>query len=113
MSVLIKDMKKPKFCYEQIDKKYGYEYCPFVNDDSDCMLLLKNNIRGETWEDQYSKCPLVEVPEPHGRLIEAPDVSECEVFDEDTGTREISLLGLMECYRMVKDAETVIEAEGE
>jgi hypothetical protein len=62
MSVLIKDMKKPKSCYAIIDGKC--EYCPFVNIDDDCVLLLKKGICEETWGEQYSKCPLVEVPEP-------------------------------------------------
>ena len=62
MSVLIKDMEKPKSCYAVIDGEY--EYCPFVNTYDDCVLLLKKGICEETWEMQYSKCPLVEVPEP-------------------------------------------------
>ena len=61
MSVLIKDMKKPTCCYEVINGEI--EYCPFVDDDSNCVLLLKNGIRDESWEDQYSKCPMNEAPE--------------------------------------------------
>jgi hypothetical protein len=62
MSVLIKDMEKPKSCYAVIDGEF--EYCPFVNTDDDCVLLLKKGICEGTWEEQYSKCPLVEIPEP-------------------------------------------------
>ena len=61
MSVLIKDMEKPKSCYAVIDGEA--EFCPFVNTGDDCVLLLKKGICEETWEMQYSKCPLVEVPE--------------------------------------------------
>lgn len=61
MSVLIKDMEKPKSCYAVIDGEA--EFCPFVNTDDDCVLLLKKGICEGTWEMQYSKCPLVEVPE--------------------------------------------------
>lgn len=104
MGVYIKGMEMPKNCLEceirSYDANAGEEYCPFSQ-----MVCLSIGIQ--------DNCPLVEVPEPHGRLIEAPDISEYEVFDEDTGTREISLLGLMECHRMVKEAETVIEAEDE
>jgi len=63
MSVLIKDMEKPKSCYAVIDDEY--EYCPFVNTDDDCVLLLKKGICEGTWQEQYSKCPLVETPEPY------------------------------------------------
>lgn len=58
MSVLIKDMEKPKSCYEVIDGEY--EYCPFLNTDDDCVILLKKGICEGTWEEQYSKCPLAE-----------------------------------------------------
>lgn len=61
MSVLIKDMEKPKFCYAVIDGES--EYCPFVNTDGDCVLLLKKGICEGSWTDQYSKCP-IETPEP-------------------------------------------------
>lgn len=61
MSVLIKDMEKPKSCYAVIDGES--EYCPFVNTDDDCVILLKKGICEGTWEEQYSKCPLVEEPE--------------------------------------------------
>ena len=61
MSVLIKDMEKPKFCYAIIDGEF--EYCPFVNTDDDCVLLLKKGICESTWQGQYSKCPLIEAPE--------------------------------------------------
>lgn len=88
MSLLIKGAEMPTDC-NRCPIDYHYRVC----------------------NGHKERCSIVEVPEPHGRLIEAPDVSEYEVFDEDTGTREISLFGLMECHRMVKDAETVIEAE--
>ena len=62
MSVLIKDIEKPKSCYAVIDGES--EYCPFVNTDDDCILLLKKGTCEGTWADQYSKCPLIEAPEP-------------------------------------------------
>ena len=62
MSVLIKDMEKPKSCYVVIDGEV--EYCPFVNTNDDCVLQLEKGICEGTWEEQYGKCPLVEAPEP-------------------------------------------------
>ena len=45
MSVLIKDMGKPEFCYAVIDGEC--EYCPFVNTEDECVLLLKKrHMRG-------------------------------------------------------------------
>ena len=62
MSVLIKDMEKPKSCYAIIDGEF--KYCPFVNTDDDCVLQLEKGICEGTWADQYSKCPLIEASEP-------------------------------------------------
>ena len=79
MSVLIKDMEKPKFCYAVIDGEP--EYCPFVNTDDDCVLLLKKGIIEGTWTDQYSKCPLAEEPEcKKGKWIRNFDGNEWHWF---------------------------------
>lgn len=69
MSVLIKGMKMPKCCI-------------------DCEFMSWSNIRqrdicdktgeairtAEHWEKRDILCPLVEIPTPHGRLIDADDV---------------------------------------
>ena len=79
MSVLIKDMEKPKSCFEIIDG--DFEYCPFVNTDDDCVLLLKKGICNVTWGEQYGKCPLVEVTEPCedavSRLAALDSIKKC------------------------------------
>ena len=121
MGVYVKGMEMPKSCSDClffVDGLYDANDWPCSaclakedNSPSGCGYKEIDGIDHMTTRMDY--CPLVEVPEPHGRLIEAPDVSEYEVFDEDTGTREISLFGLMECHRMVEDAPTVIEAEDE
>ncbi len=62
MSVLIKGMKKPKAC----------GLCRLCLDDSRiangyCMIFH----RAVNMSEVDKNCPLVEVPEPHGRLIDA------------------------------------------
>lgn len=54
MSVLIKDMEKPKSCFEIIDG--DFEYCPFVNTDDDCVLLLK-----KAYAMRHGECSTVSV----------------------------------------------------
>ena len=121
MGLYIKGKKMPKSCSDCL---FFVDGLRDANDEpcSACLAKEDNSPSGCEYGEidgidhtvgRMRWCPLVEVSEPHERLIEAPDVSEYEVFDEDTGTREISLLGLMECHRMVKEAESVIEAEGE
>ena len=84
MSVLIKGMGMPHDC----------DSCK-VSDILDCPLWKPMDI-GE----RHPECPLVEVPTPHGRLIDADELAETAEF-----------------YETVMDighhAQTVIEAEGE
>ena len=114
MSVLIRGMEMPENCFE----------CPCCRHDSidgikaeQCNLTLDvfgvNNT--ERWIGRGQNCPLVEIKEPHGRLIDAtfeeshyasmlldptPDVTE-----QDKHNARI----IIEALRM---AGTVIEAEG-
>ena len=93
MSVLIRGMKMPQNC-------------------SECKLLCNENF--EIWccltdrEDVFLDatpdwCPLVEVPEPHGRLIDVDEIcfSMTNGIDQDIAEEAI------------RESPTVIEAEGE
>lgn len=107
MSILVKGMKKPNICYEIIDGEI--KRCSFVNAYDDCVILREKGIwPGTTWAEQYSKCPLVEVPKPHGRLIDADAINldyVVDMADDWEVAHEIT-----NCMRY---APTVIEAEDE
>lgn len=127
MSVMIKGMEMPKSCYKFIDGEP--KYCPFLDADDDCVILLKKGIYTETtWEDQYSKCPLVELPTPHGRLIDADaliheleyDIElEARYLDNFDGTHteritsEVNKKIFETAIEILQKASTIIEAEGE
>ena len=77
MSVLVKGMKMPVSCYE----------CPMAEemdmqeDWHKCKLLNKEFYSWDVTDDmkEYHRpkeCPLVEVPTPHGRLIDAEALKE-------------------------------------
>lgn len=88
MSVLIKGMKMPMNCDE----------CPLGEyEDSEWFVCspLKMAYRHMAQCDRLDDCPLVELPEKHGRLI-----------DEDALPLDIE-------WNDIEDAPTVIEAEGE
>ena len=69
---------------------YGYVMCTLINDE----VNLKT---------QSTDCPLVEVKEPHGRLIDADEIEmPCLETTADQKWMEIA----------IKSAPTVIEAEG-
>lgn len=68
MSVLIKGMEMPKCCSECDLRVIA------IGLDYQCA------ISGETVDDYYSirhpKCPIVKVPTPHGRLIDADELKK-------------------------------------
>ena len=92
MSVLIKGFKMPKHCIDCVLEEDGY--CFLINDEVEP-------------HDKSDNCPFVEVPTPHGRLIDADELRE-ELF-------ESSQFNTYNDYSMVIDAidlaPTVIEGE--
>jgi len=103
MSVIIKGMKMPKNCLECAIKIWtedeGY-VCPFSG-------IMALNI------GRQNDCPLVEVPTPHGRLIDETIV--LEMIRKSMGIKDLSFLYHAEksVVNEIFHAPTVIEAEGE
>lgn len=101
MSVLIKGMEMPKSCGD----------CPFDYDCFCCAITLHNFfILDENFDfttERASDCPLVEVPTPHGRLI---DASQFEVFGYDAIKGSFDD-GVAFVLNKIDDAPTVIEEE--
>lgn len=105
MSVLVKGMDMPKGCLECQFKDIG------MSTMTQCLLVAG---WVEYANDGYGIpecCPLVEVPVPHGRLIEFIDVPVFE--DEDTGLDDVYVGDVMRAFYEMRNAPTVIEAEGE
>ena len=113
MSILIKGMKMPKNCLtcklrgEGSDSRYTWDR-PFTG-------LEYTREEGET--GRLDDCPLVEVPTPHGRLIDEENVKNAiyerlkilqthEAYMRKHG--DIDLLGVMPYIAKIP---TVIEAE--
>ena len=97
MSVLVKGMEMPKTCEEC---SFGYE------EDAAWMACIPQgvSVRKESVSGICDpNCPLVEVPAPHGRLIDA-DALDYKLGASD---RDIYVRCTLE-----EDAPTVIEAEG-
>ena len=84
MSILIKGMEMPKDCLS----------CRWHHRTGVCTLT---GVVTNTGKD----CPLVPVPTPHGRLIDASDLSFSMTDSIDQGIAE----------EVVADAPTIIEAE--
>ena len=87
MSILIKDMEMPKSCSD----------CPCIdldNDEYECAVCgISKKLIPWKWANTQgidviylrpTDCPLVEVPTPHGRLIDADALMKLLVCNENT-----------------------------
>ena len=99
MSVLIKGMEMPETCMKFADGEQ--ELCPFVNTDDDC--ILQDKCYG-SWEEMHATCPLIEIPTPHGDLVDR-DAMITEYDRQHEGHAGGA-------RRIMVDAKAVIEAEG-
>ena len=100
MSILISGMNKPKSCLE----------CPFFNGATNYCSVVQYSLRN----DQViltSPCPLVEVPTPHGDLVDRDVVAEN--IRQRLGIRNLDYLLETEkpIAMSIKEAPTVIESE--
>lgn len=100
MSVLIK-IEMPESCY----------YCPFADGvwqkDKRCLINGEEMPRdGRDVQQNHINCPLVEVPTPHGRLIDADNLlnTAFKLVDKET----------FRAFRqLVIDSTTIIPEETE
>ena len=109
MSVLIKGMDMPEKC-SRCNIEDDWYYCPLANGDNGDTAELR-------YDERLINCPLVEIPEKHGRLIDADELIE---FIEN----RYDITWKSDCYEGgIKDActdiiekinsmPTIIEAEG-
>ena len=99
MSVLIKGMKMPEHC----------GYCRFSYDGI-CHALQRVKYPQDMKDGKLADCPLVEIPTPHGRLIDADRLLRTEIkhlyYHLPNGDTAIPIID-------VEHAPTIIEAEGE
>lgn len=110
MSILIKGMKMPKDCpmcplahWNKVDKLTG---CEIIR-----RYVPKNDTEYWQSDSRPAWCPLIEVPTPHGRLIDADDLNELIACGDDLDFDEVPETK-KELMRMIDDAPTIIGAEG-
>ena len=92
--------------------------CLFIDKITyDCKLMYGNDY--PDFESQYKNCPLIEIPTPHGRLIDK-DKLRHELFVNFNGER-ISFydcdnfptkIAYRDLHSILAEQKTVIEAEG-
>lgn len=101
MSVLIKGMKMPKTCMD----------CPFA--DGEYGWCDVDNSIGMCNDERSKDCPLVALPDKHGRLVDADAL--IEQMEADAEHMDEPYAKMMYCAAIsdVRHAPTIVEAEGE
>ena len=113
MGLYIKNLKMSEHCMD----------CPFMvsRDNDDCILQSDEaNENFESWEQMKAGCPLIEVPEPHGRLgdLDALMLIIREYIDEygeldENGFHSEKWCAMKEAEMVICEAPTVIPASKE
>ena len=96
MSVLIKGIKMPEDCFS----------CP-LKEEGFCNIT---NVYAGGINERNSDCPLVELPEKHGRLIDAFELLRALIRKKPFS--DCARVVIAECMKEIRQASTVIEAEG-
>ena len=99
MSVLVKDMEMPCACVD----------CALYEADLYWCLGAKKEVPYSPVDKRAEFCPLVEVPTPHGRLIDA-DALRYEIAKYFNG---LPIQGHYDMLKMVDEAPTIIETEAD
>lgn len=117
MSVLIKGQDMPRDCYECI----AITYVTFDNrTEYYCLAKSRDLLKVDDYLQSGKRppeCPLVEVPTPHGRLIDADKLFTW--FEGDSlakypigDAKQYNTIMYYEVFGEIDDAPTVIGAEG-
>lgn len=111
MSILIKDMEMPRHCglcplshWNQLDILTGCELHNRYVPKSD----------KEFWEkDRPNWCPLIEVPDVHGRLIDGDALADKMIIADEPQTVSEHINNIVQFMRSLADAPTVIPSNKE
>ena len=95
MSVLIKDMEMPSNC----------------NDCDIDFCIFKYEARDDISETRSDHCPLVEVPTPHGRLIDADVIEKSMLKHLGISDKKYFLAQEKDFLKLIEQEETIIESE--
>lgn len=108
MTILIKGMEMPETCYKCKFALARFDPLPtqkYKRHDFECVLTEKTL----TSTKRNRACPLVPVPTPHGRLIDADKLMKVVYSELSYG--EEALWAMVFCDGFIGPAPTVIEAE--
>ena len=102
MSVLVKGLDMPKSCSDCVMRS-----CSIFTDHNTCMALKKDIWNLCVLVERLEDCPLVEIPTPHGRAIDADELEP----DAEWSERQDDYIAYSKAQ--IRNAPTIIEAEKE
>lgn len=113
MGVYVKGLEMPKVCAECPFREvrydpgyYNYEHCKALG-----KIFNEHSLEIDVFEEKFNDCPLIEIPTPHGRLIDADKLKEKRETmcwkDEFYMTHESDFID----SRHIDNAPTILEAE--
>ena len=76
MSVLINGMEMPKSCGNCYMFSFLSDSCRITNH-------VTKEMNDKMFDRRFDDCPLIEVPEPHGRLIDADAIPYKKIMYDD------------------------------
>ena len=122
MSVLIKGMEMPKHAGVNEDKDTVYRCIVIAHPDNSAELVIDTEF-ASPYDNGHNvkRCPLVEIPTPHGRLIDADFLIHmlnlalmpirCSAGVDIDSMNEDQKIFVRTVINQIKSAPTVIEAE--
>lgn len=109
MDILIKGMDMPKHAIKNGTDDTLYRSCVIVHPDGTAELILDSTFADMFGFEHKLNCfPLVEIPTPHGRLI---DADRLEDRIKNMVGKYDTAIPLNVVYRLIADAHPIIEAE--
>ena len=108
MSVVVRGMEIPENCWECVRTDLNIAISVF---GGMCPFCEKIRTDHDMQTGRHPECPLGALPDKHGRLVEFIDV--VKTLDEDSGTEEVRFGDIMRAYYEMRNAPTIVEAEGE
>lgn len=103
MSVLIKGIEIPKNCLECMFRMSYWKRALTPSGEIFTYGCMLNGKEINTLEKRCKDCPIVELPTPHGRLIDADEIEKCVHEWYDVGEYVFA--------DTIRNADTIIEAE--
>lgn len=104
MSLLIKGVEMPDSCLNCRFRTTMLKNVLSPTMRTSVYACLISGIEINNWyEEKHKDCPLVEIPTPHGRLIDADEIEKCVHEWYDVGEYVFA--------DIIRNADTIIEAE--